>query len=298
MLFGIDNLGCTCYINTTLQCLLCNDEFVKNLEGGTGTLSQCIKKLCKDQNNESAIQLFTQLKLSLGKYMNFSMQNDMHEFTILLLDELNKEHKVKSKKKAKTGNTCVDFLRKSWDLHHKEGKSWLTQYFYGQTLRQIKCTECAKLFHNAEVFISLELEMGCSIFEMLQNYFNGDTIHDWKCDNCNHVSQSVVRTIKLTKFPQILILTLKRFGWNSTKNNSRVDIPNTLIFPDNSHIYKNSLEYELYAVGSHMGSNSGGHYVANVKQDNVWKTIDDDVIYDANFDPKNAYVLFYKLKNT
>lgn len=293
-LFGITNLGCTCYINTTLQCLFCDEGFIKNLECKTG-ISQALKNLHADRNDESNIKLFSQLKESLGKYMNFSMQNDMHEFTILLLDELNKEHKVKTKKKTKTGNNCIDFLRKEWDLHHKDGISWLTQYYYGQTLTQIKCNECTKMFHNAEVFISLELEMGCSIFEMLQNYFNGDTIHDWKCDNCNHVSKSIKRSVKLTKYPQILIITLKRFGWNSSKNNARVDIPNILVIPDNSHIYKDTVEYELYAVGSHIGSNTGGHYIANIKQDNIWKTIDDDIIYDGDFDAKNAYVLFYKL---
>lgn len=300
-MFGLNNVGATCYINSSIQCLFNDPRFINGLMKGQGPISSGLKELylmCpKNRRNvKCTLSLVALLRKSLGKYMNFNMQNDMQEFILLLLDEISKENQFIPRCVRPSNDTSKveNYLRKQWHLQHKDGMSWITPIFYGQTLTQMECPCCKKKFHNAEVFTSLTLDItpNPNLEEMISNNFKGDVVSDWKCDSCEQTSKVVKRIMKMTRYPNTLMITVKRFG--VTKDVTHVTFPKRLVIPDHVHIFDKSLVYDLISVGCHIGSAHGGHYFAQVRKDDKDYIIDDDSITETEgVDDKNAYVLFY-----
>ena len=61
---------------------------------------------------------------------------------------------------------------------------------------------------------------------------------------------------------------------------------------------KNKAIYDLYGVIEHYGSVNQGHYTAICKNDGNWVSCDDSMIKIVDSPvSKNAYVLFYKMKD-
>ena len=88
--------------------------------------------------------------------------------------------------------------------------------------------------------------------------------------------------------------------FSGEKNNTFVtyptdnlDIKEYIVGPE-----KDKAIYDLYGVIEHYGSLNSGHYTAICKNDGNWVSYNDSVINIIN-NPvtKNAYVLFYKMKN-
>ncbi|KAG9279156.1 ubiquitin carboxyl-terminal hydrolase 20-like, partial [Astyanax mexicanus] len=86
---------------------------------------------------------------------------------------------------------------------------------------------------------------------------------------------------ELSKFPEVLILHLKRFQFDPTynsykKDNSRVSIPHHLLL-----LLLQGNTYDLYAVVCHAGTLSGGHYYASIKsfEECQWYEFNDSMVY-------------------
>jgi len=300
--FGLENIGSTCYINTALQCLFSDPLFVKQLEPGacdpTSPLFSALCTLYNEPSKQNMHQFVRQLHKSLGKFMDFKTQNDMQEFLLLFLDEINKELKVNRNpnKRPHLKDAFADYLRKEWNRHHKDGQSWIVPHFHGQTITQIKCPSCNKIFHNAEVFTSLDLDVTANTLEqMIESHFAGDKIEGWRCDRCNSVANEIKRTVKATRLPHTLIVTLKRFG---DRMSDHTHYPEYLVIPQPLHIYKQEIKYKLVAVGSHIGCSIGGHYFATtIRNEGKEYMVDDEAVGDEGVmrEQRNAYVLFYTL---
>ena len=130
----------------------------------------------------------------------------------------------------------------------------------------------------------------------------------WYCSHCKKLQKSRQK-LQIYKPPNYLIILLKRYDLkknygNNTflgeKNNTFViypinnfDIREYIVGPE-----KDLAIYDLYGVIEHYGTLSQGHYTAICKNDNNWVSYNDSII-DIVKNPvsKNAYVLFYKMKN-
>lgn len=310
MVFGLYNLRGSCYINTVLQ-LLFNDKKFQNVlaydnENKTPLL-QSLKKLYNESSLNNT-RLFIEDCKKYITYMDFNMQNDIQEFLILLLDCLNKELQGKICCVNKNCRSFVGFLKNEWIKHHPDGISTIADTFHGQTITQIKCPNCKEIFHNAEVFTTLALDLESNnkhetINNLIYKYFEGDYIENWKCDKCKTCHEKVKRKIVLTRYPETLIITLKRFDFlrHGFKNIKQISFEETLIFDNEYCLYTNDIVYDLSSIGCHIGCNASGHYFAKVKTiDNKWITIDDDVIsYDNGLDSNvysTAYILMFSFK--
>ena len=129
----------------------------------------------------------------------------------------------------------------------------------------------------------------------------------WYCKKCQKLQKSKQK-LEIYKPPNYLIILLKRYNFKKNsgntfsgeKNNTFVtyptdnlDIKEYIVGPE-----KDKAIYDLYGVIEHYGSLNSGHYTAICKNDGNWVSYNDSVINIIN-NPvtKNAYVLFYKMKN-
>ena len=138
---------------------------------------------------------------------------------------------------------------------------------------------------------------------------NGNFQEDdsWFCSNCKKLEKSK-KILQIYKPPNYLIILLKRYDLKhksgnyffGEKNNTFIDYPindfdirEYIVGPE-----KNKAIYDLYGVIEHSGTLSQGHYTAMCKNNNIWINYNDSVFSQIN-NPvsKNAYVLFYKMKN-
>jgi len=232
--------------------------------------------------------------------MDLNMQNDMQEFLLLLFDELDKELEKKNmdkRQRSQEPHTFHSFLKKEWARNHFQGVTSLSDRIYGQTVSQIKCPTCAKIFHNAENFCTLTLDLPTketTLIDLVSDYFKGDIVNDWKCDTCGTTHAQVQKDIKLTRVPKVLMITLKRFGDGPyRKNSSHVEIVPDITL---TCLMREQHKYNLTGVGCHTGCGLGGHYYAVVKDtiNSDWYTVDDETVTKAKgVDGRAAYMLFY-----
>jgi len=146
-----------------------------------------------------------------------------------------------------------------------------------------------------------------SLEECIQEFIKDEILTDenkWFCPNCKE-DREAYKKMDIWKAPEILIVHLKRFiqdkkYYNSYKNNVLVkypieglDLTNVVIGPKDEEKYI----YNLYAISSHSGSTSGGHYTAYVKNDGRWYDCNDSFVSEvseSSIVSSSAYLLFYE----
>lgn len=154
------------------------------------------------------------------------------------------------------------------------------------------------------------LQSPVSLLECLQSFMKSELLdrhNPWYCPTCKE-NQCAKRTMTVWKYPDTLIIQLKRFEFHnqlSTKIDSKVIYPITDL--DLSRHVSNPgdvpLLYDLQSYVCHDGGVNCGHYIAFTKHplSGEWYGYDDTKIKRQNpsqCDHARAYVLFYQRKNT
>jgi ubiquitin carboxyl-terminal hydrolase 8 len=318
---GIPNIGNTCYMNTTLQCLGHCESFLQYILGGKYKDSSVDQSLIDGlrniysqiwiHNTMGDPRTFAKAMTQKVKAIYVFEQNDICEFVVLLIDKVNdeicKKLYVSPFADTKYKMSMFDIQRKKMDRHWFEcirnEYSPFKDMLYGQLISQIICAHCGKVHHNYEMFANVMVSIHeTSIEKSLHHHFqeeyvNGDENHTWKCDGC-HSAKKSKKTVKLWRNPTILIVTLKRFNERLQKINDNVDVPQQLDLSQYT-LGKTNKVYNLRAVGFHSGSYHGGHYFAVCKcSDGTWVIKDDDYVQDLKNDNLNqlgkGYVFFYE----
>jgi len=153
----------------------------------------------------------------------------------------------------------------------------------GDTVRRISLYDCFDLFTEEE------------ILENDNAWFNDKT----------GKKENIKKKIIIWNFPNILVITLKRFSQNGEhKLNQLIDFPiqNLNLKKYVKGYNSNSFKYELYGVCNHYGTVLGGHYTSFVKNAlNEWIHYNDsnvEIIKNVNeIISPSAYCLFYRKKN-
>lgn len=255
-IFGINNYGCTCYINTTLQCLFNDVYFMKCLSRETPIQSALMTIFeSKNPNISSFLKMLNQ---KFGKNMFIYSQNDMHEFFLLLLDLLENESKQSTKP------------------------------FIGKTISKIKCS-CANECCNKEKFICINIDIKSntkSFVNAIDDYFK-DNIPSWTCDKCNLTHKDIVKWSRVVRYPLTIPIVIKRFNAYGNKITHPIDFVETFYL-------HGSEKYELKSIGCHTGCSRSGHYYAYVKNKMDWFIVDDETIRQSNdIKKEDVYILFY-----
>ncbi|KAM9555555.1 LOW QUALITY PROTEIN: ubiquitin carboxyl-terminal hydrolase 42-like [Guaruba guarouba] len=298
---GLHNLGNTCYLNATLQCLTYTPplaNYMLSLEHGKScheedfcmmcTLEAHINQVLRCSNN--AVKPISVIKglQRIGKHFRYGSQEDAHEFLSFTLDALQKA--------CLNGST-------TWDAS-SQATTLIYQIFGGYLRSRVKCLSCKAVSDRHEPFlnITLDIETVTSVTEALEQFVKPEQLggeNSYKCSKCeNMVSASKRYTIHRSS--KVLTISLKRFAdFTGGKISKDVKYPECLdLRAYMSQSTGEPLIYSLYAVLVHSGfSCNAGHYICFIKAGNgFWYRMNDAIVERSDIQTvlnQQAYLLFY-----
>ena len=302
---GLGNFGSTCYLNTIIQQLFFDPNFIGFLNQhiqSTNPLITSFFDLADAYSARDRSRVNTTLRAFLTQVskdvrsIHVYEQNDIQEVLTILIDKIVMGSTIPyvPPKPFKGLNevSVIRFMNRmdaEWKNYHQKIYSPLTPIYHGQLVRQLKCT-CGHVVHTVEVFTTLILE-GKSVEEGLRS-FEKDLIHGWSCEKCKKVHDQIEMVNRITRFPKTLIICFK--------DKSQKSVPGTFTFPCHLHMLPAIYTCQLMSVGCHVGQSQCGHYFALVRGARGWLQVDDDMVTEAS-EAKSArsspYVLFYNVAN-
>lgn len=309
---GFFNDGNSCYLNSTLQCLLYTPPLAQVLLAEDSLLKKSAKQhdnfqrpvldifqaLVKEVHGQAPCRALSPRGMvssirRVGKQFKPLRQEDAHEYLRQLLDCFAEE--VLKSNNLKTNDKLAD-------------STFVGRCFGGQLVNTLACSKCGYISRTYNAFLDLSLELGqgtasvsqaVSAFTRTEHLSHGN---EWKCDGC-HQKVKATKQLSIAVAPQVLVLHLKRFSGLSMfagKISKHVSFGLTMSLPfaDPRSASKGSVSYDLTAVLVHHGhSTHSGHYIAYIKAPNgQWHEMNDSqvsVVSSAKVLQAQAYLLFY-----
>uniref|UniRef100_A0A8B9JRE4 Ubiquitin carboxyl-terminal hydrolase 32 n=1 Tax=Astyanax mexicanus TaxID=7994 RepID=A0A8B9JRE4_ASTMX len=185
---GLSNLGNTCFMNSSIQCVSntkpLTDYFISgrhlyelnrtNPIGMRGHMAKCYGDLVQElwsgtQKNIAPLKL----RWTIAKYaprFNGFQQQDSQELLAFLLDglheDLNRVHeKPYVELKDSDGRPDAEVATEAWENHLRRNRSIVVDLFHGQLKSQVKCKTCGHISARFDPFnfLSLPLPMDSSM---------------------------------------------------------------------------------------------------------------------------------------
>jgi ubiquitin C-terminal hydrolase len=321
---GINNLGNTCFINACLQILIhCplfiyklikieNEKLINEKTPTTSNFLSICKMMMETQENSIDISSFKNLLALNHKLFEGYLQNDSQEFCRILLEDISRElNEIKTKSIYKMLNNSDRKSKQSRDEDfHKNftqrEKSIITDIFYAQIVNIFTC-ECKAEIYSFQKILDFPLLFPeninrdtISINELLKLYFQTENIDfESKCERCHKIS-SHKKEIKISRPPEILILSLQRIDEKQEKLGYKVKFPQILdIYPyiDHDCGYDRESKYNLFGTINHVGNIDYGHYFSFIKIGNKnWYQFNDHEVNNIKKIgdcSEEVYALFY-----
>jgi len=240
-------------------------------------------------------------------------QQDAHEVLNFLLDALHEDLNRTRKRppyEERKSLAVEDIARKgeerfaaeAWHEHLRRNRSMLLDLCQGQLRSQVQCCECGCTSVAFDPFMFLSLPMppglkrgGSEPFEAaIQAFCSEERLEGsdrWGCPRCAKRVNALKR-LSLWKLPLLLLVHLKRFGfeaqqssaWNAVphtwKIEGQVTVPLTRLdlqsFVAEKSPQRVPLKYDLFAAVDHVGTSpSVGHYTATCRRSDGWWRFDD-----------------------
>ena len=310
-IFGLKNIGLTCYMNSFLQLLFHCPKFLTELkkfedEVKYGNIIRRLINIAKYPENESNLYLFKDsLKNISQKYSEFS-QNDSQIFGKDLINHIIAE--IKNEKSYLTSENISETNNSSAINPEEEYKIFLEKY-------QNDLISLEKMFlineyriyakkYNEEIRFEASLDISLIIPNKNNGPFN-EIKYNLKelLDYKYKTSKKNCLEIKLCNFPDILIITIIRTILGEKNNLCNIEYPEILElkeYADNKITNFDKSEYVLFGVNKKAGYNKeSGHYFCEVKINNIWYEFNDSKV-TSNINFKNvsaqAVGLFYAKK--
>jgi len=314
---GIQNMGNTCYSNSTLQLLRACPEW--NAFCVTQNFAVQLKDVPEDNTFKRILLAYQDILKSLWSaykpayvrplgfisevrkavrgtvYEMFGMPipNDSHEYLVYLLDNFHEAIKKEVpfvEKQIQPYVTEVEKMRcladNGWNRFASKNDSEVVNLFFGMMRKTIHCTNCENNSYQWEIFNSLKIPCEGSTFEdWIRNEVKESEIEGYKCDKCNDKFTAKIYS-HIWKLPHSLFVTLRRFNFDGRKNMtacpySGENIQFGQFFAEESDDQSRGWQYELRGVSDHHGSHMGGHYTAQFKHPitSEWWQFDDETAH-------------------
>uniref|UniRef100_A0A669CNV0 Ubiquitin carboxyl-terminal hydrolase n=1 Tax=Oreochromis niloticus TaxID=8128 RepID=A0A669CNV0_ORENI len=314
-LVGLRNLGNTCFMNSILQCLS------NTLELRDYCLRNChitdLNNNCRSNTALIEVETVPVDLLKSSKNVFLYSQQDAQEFLRFLLDGLHNEvNRVTVRPKV----SVLDFDhladdekgRRMWNMYLAREDSKVVDLFVGQLKSSLTCTACGfrstvfDPFWDLSIPIAQKISGEVTLKDCLRLFTKEDVLDGEERPTCTKCKarRKCTKRFSIQKFPQILVLHLKRFSDSNvraSKLSTYVNFPlKDLDLREFASEPSERPVYNLYAVSNHSGNALGGHYTAYCKNPALgeWYSYNDSRVSpmsSSQVRSSNAYVLFYEL---
>jgi ubiquitin C-terminal hydrolase len=313
---GIQNMGNTCYCNSTLQLIRACPEWN----------AFCLTQELSDGNTYKKILLAYQdilkslwsaykpayvrplgfiseirkaVKGTVYEMFGAPIPNDSHEYLVYLLDNFHEAIKTETPyTEIPLDNTLspvqqmVARADNGWARFVSKNNSEIVRLFFGMMRKTVHCIKCNNKTYQWEVFNSLKIPCeGQTFMEWVENEVKPTDLEGYHCENCSKLTPGEDKTnakiySHIWRLPSSLFITLRRFNWDGHKNTtpcpySGENISLAPFFAEESNHPSREWSYELRGVSDHHGSHLGGHYTAQFKHpiSGEWWHFDDETAY-------------------
>lgn len=333
---GLRNIGNTCFMNSVLQCLsntrplleyLADDKYCDDINTTLSCMKGAlikafgivIKELWRSGEKDAVVNttaLKSQVQRFAPRFMGYSQQ-DAQEFLRYLLEGLHEDvNRVTVKPKpilTEIDDNLSDTAKaaEAWSRYLRMEDSRVGDIFVGQLKSTLRCTHCHHDSVTFDPFWDLSLPIpsrtgNLKLQQCLSHFTREEELDgDEKptCSKCG-VRRKCLKWFTVQKFPQVLVLHLKRFSPTERfrgKLNVLVEFPlSNLDMSPYAATRGPAPVYNLYAVSNHSGTTYSGHYTAYCKHPYTgdWHEYNDSrvsPINSRNVVSSEAYVLFYEL---
>ncbi|XP_077292771.1 uncharacterized protein LOC143915827 [Arctopsyche grandis] len=301
---GMQNIGNTCYLNSTLQALFHVSAFANwlisenhsekcNQQNGNCIICGMRKTLIDTQNSGGPIkpwQVYSNLRL-ICRHLTPGRQEDAHEFLRYLVEAMEKAYVSRF--------DCAQL-----DQYSKETTP-LNQILGGYLRSVVRCLACGRVSTTFQHFQDLlvDARKASTIDEALETFFSRERLEDlgYKCEFCNK-KVSATKQFFIERAPMVLCIALKRFSITGGKLTKHVQFRQRLSLNKFMHNQNSSqqLGYRLVSVVTHLGqSQNCGHYTAvGYGPSGAFYQFDDSCVREISISSvlnTNAYIMFYEL---
>tara|TARA_Y100000389_G_scaffold204946_1_gene261116 strand:+ start:152 stop:1183 length:1032 start_codon:yes stop_codon:yes gene_type:complete len=330
-LTGLANLGNTCFLNSTLQCLshtyelndfLKKETFKKKLNNIPDTLVLLewdkLREMIWSENCVISPGGFIQIIQKIANIKNRDIftgyaQNDLPEFLLFLIDcfhnalhrkvTMNINGNIQNKK-DELAKKCYNMIKTMYTNDYSE----FLDIFYGIHVSNIYSVDGEILTQTPEPYFLISLPIPQNNKNpTLEDCFDLYTKEELLTDENQFIYKDskidALREIKFWKFPDILVIDLKRFNNNAKKNKILITFPleNFNVSQYCIGYNKDLYVYDLYGICNHSGGVMGGHYTSYIKNANgKWYHFNDTHVTEIdNLDSlisNKAYCFFYRKK--
>ncbi|OAX40329.1 cysteine proteinase [Rhizopogon vinicolor AM-OR11-026] len=262
---GLKNLGNTCYMNATIQCLTATVPFARfftdgrwkaavnaiNPMGTKGQLASAFATILYEMSHSELPHLnptmFRKSICTHAPQFSGSDQHDSQEFLTFLLDglheDLNRVLQRPSNGSTPEREAELERLPQSiastqeWEIYRMRNDSLIVDFFQGQFRNRMECLTCHKTSTTYNSFMYLSLPMPSlkgpsktSLQSCLDAFVKEEVLagsEAWHCPHCKTLRRAT-KQLSLSRLPPILLIHLKRFshkGMFTDKIETVVDFP-------------------------------------------------------------------------
>lgn len=283
---GLTNLGNTCYLNATLQCLSATwplsrfflsgsyRKFVQpdNPLGSENVLPPLFGSLLSNMWSPDRKCYSPQgfAKFVMRK-MGWSIndQQDPSEFLIMFLDILHEDFNLHHQRHnlaeltpdQERHRNAMPIPRASeieWQRYEHKHRSFISSLFTSQQVSRVICNDCGYRSFLYETLTTIDLAIPkrptTNVRDCFQEYCKEEAIVK-KCDQCG--SSNARRAYLFTRWPQFLVITFKRFEFE--RGSRKLDTP--VAFPFTSlNLDDFTFPYGRQEVGVKNGNGDGDEF--------------------------------------
>lgn len=293
---GLSNAGNTCYQNSVLQCLNSVPGFVEYLRNGVGSdrwkagaevtpkLAALLDQMWSRPHGSVCSADGLRRAMATKTWPSVTgTQEDAHEFLTALLQTVRDEGcRRASPPKYRELPERLDPVAQAeeeWSYALEWNDSALDDVFGLQVHSWIVCPACGAKSHRFDYATELQLEIpaatggrAVSLADCLGKFSQPEALEGYQCSGCGANSVAQKRNA-VYRYPEVLVVTLKRFKYNSDGLSFRAEKVATPLEVTDGIVEVGAIRdplsqapmdprYRLLAVCNHTGLLGFGHYTA------------------------------------